>query len=257
VIFVSETGVLVIAHGSKNQQWVQRIDEAVANANVELPVTVGFLELVEGRSIADGVRELENKKVKRILAIPLFVSSASTHLEEIRYALGVIPQSRIETDLELVHPQAEIIWCSAMDGHPLMLKILTERIGNISMFPSEETLLLVGHGSDIPEFHEMWEQMLGNLAKVMRSRLGFKESSYGTLHPDNLAERAAQIAQNQKVIVVPVFLSPGYLTSEAIPSRLDGTSFIYNGETYLPHPLVSQWIKEQVEIHLAEPLLID
>jgi sirohydrochlorin cobaltochelatase len=154
--------------------------------------------------------------------------------------------------LELIHPKSEIIWCSAMDEHPFILSILAERIRSLSRDPSKEGLLLAGHGSDAPEFHELWEQTLGSLARFLGGQFGFRASLYGTLHPDNIAERAKAIGQNQRIIVVPIFLSQGYLTSEAIPSRLNGTFFVYTGETYLPHPLVSKWIEEQVETRLIQ-----
>ncbi len=82
-------GVLVIAHGSRSKQWVRLVDDAAKQVKTDHPLTVGFLELVKGRKIQDGIDALEAQGVNRIFAIPLFASSGSKHIEEIRFMLGL------------------------------------------------------------------------------------------------------------------------------------------------------------------------
>lgn len=243
---MEQTGILLIAHGSKNQQWVEYIEQTIAAVNIDLPMTIGFLERVEGRSIADGVRELEKRKIKRIIAIPLFISSGSTHLEEIKFALGVIPTSRIETDFRPIDSHAEIIWCSAMDDHPYIINILKERIQLLSKEPANEGLLLVAHGSDKEGFYHLWEDTLQNISRSLKNQFSFQEVRYATVHPNNIMEQAKTIGRNKKLLIVPVFLSEGYYTSRYIPSKLEGLEYLYSGETYLPHPLVSKWIENSI-----------
>jgi hypothetical protein len=144
-------GILVIAHGSRDERWVQLIDDAVATVQTHMPVTVGYLELVEGRSIADGVRHMEKQGVQLLHVLPFFVCSGSTHLDEIRYALGLQEQPTQETDLDPIHPQLQIIWESPMDDHPYMVDILEERINSLSVRPEEEAVLLVVLGQDVEE----------------------------------------------------------------------------------------------------------
>jgi sirohydrochlorin cobaltochelatase len=243
---VEQTGVLVIAHGSKNKKWVEYIDQAVASIHIHLPITVGFLEMVEGRSIEEGVRRLEKQCVKRIIVVPLFVSSGSTHLEEIQYALGVKATSRIKTDLQRIHSRAEIVWSAAMDDHPYIKDILRQRVQALSTEPSNEALLLVGHGSKVLGFQHIWEHSLQNLTQSLKRQFQFNKAQYATLLPDNVTERARLLSHSNKLIVLPVFLSEGYFTTKVIPTRLAGLTYEYSGETYLPHPLVSKWIEEQI-----------
>jgi sirohydrochlorin cobaltochelatase len=247
---VNQDGVLIIAHGSKSEDWVRSVDQIVSQAHIAFPHTIGYLELVEGRSIADGVRYLEKVGVKRINVVPLFVCSGSTHLEEIQYMLGLKPESAIDT--EFIHPQAEVIWCSAMDDHPNILRILSDRIQALSHSPSEETLLLVAHGSDEPVFDAVWEQVLRSLTSQLKSAFPFRHVTYGTLYPDTIRECAAQLSSEGDLLVIPVFLSEGYLTSKVVTSKLEGLEYKYSGEAYLPHPLISRWI-ESVISHLIDP----
>lgn len=54
-------GIVVVSHGSKEKEWVELVDTAVANAarDLDIPVVSAFLEIVEGRLIQDGIDEAE------------------------------------------------------------------------------------------------------------------------------------------------------------------------------------------------------
>ncbi|MBO8164774.1 MAG: cobalamin biosynthesis protein CbiX [Brevibacillus sp.] len=242
-----KTGVLIIGHGSSNPSWVQLVDEAVAQLDLPVPVVASFLELVEGRLIADGVRQLEHEGVERIIAVPLFVASGSTHIDEIGYMLGVHQGTELEEELERIETKAEIVYCSPMDDHPLIEEILLERARELSTDPSSEVVVLVGHGADEGPNHLRWEQLLRRLSVAIRKRGGFKGATYGTLHPDNLHQRARAVTRKNRVLVVPLFLSEGYFTKQVIPSRLEGLSYAYSGKTYLPHPHVTHWMEDVIK----------
>lgn len=237
-------GVLVIAHGSPNQEWNQSVEEAVEAVQLGLPISVGYLESVAGQSIVDGVRGLEAEGVERIRVIPLFVSSGSTHLEEIRYALGVVDHSRVKTDLQRIGPRAEIRWGPAMDAHPLVQRILEDRVRSLSESPCEESLLLVAHGSDKTGFREKWEKGLATLAERFRVSFGFGTVDYAMLRVGDTRCKAERMSQEKRLLVLPVFLSRGYFTDVILRRELEGIPCAYRGETYLPHPLVSRWIEE-------------
>ncbi|GGE25894.1 hypothetical protein GCM10011571_30040 [Marinithermofilum abyssi] len=239
-------GVLVLAHGSRNSAWVQEVDDAVGAVESNLPVEIGYLELVEGRSIADGIRRLEAKGVAHILAIPLFVSSGSTHLEEIRWALGLQETTRAESCLPPISVHARMEWGRAMDDHPLMLDILSERAERLSRHSEEETLLLVAHGSTQPGFRDEWEKGLSSLAMGLQQRFGFRQTDFAMVSADDVAEKAGNLAEKGELLVLPVFLSKGYFTKKVIPQLLEGIPCQYEGITYLPHPSVSRWLEEQI-----------
>lgn len=249
----AETGVLVIAHGSRSKRWVQVVEEAAAAVKTPYPLTVGYLELVEGRSIADGVRRLEREGVDRILAVPLFVSSGSTHLEEIQYALGVIGKSRVKTDLERIDPEVPIVWTSALDDHSLVESMLAERIAELSTRPEQETLLLVAHGSEKAGFRQVWEQGLAALTSRLNKRFSFPEADYAMLRLGDVRKKAEQLSSRRTCLVAPVFLSPGYFTEKVVPTELKGLPCRYRGETYLPHAHVSQWLEEKIKNFHLEP----
>jgi sirohydrochlorin cobaltochelatase len=154
-------GVLVIAHGSRNPQWNHLVELVVGNIRSSLPVRVCYLDFVEGKQIEDRVRDLERLGLKRIIVIPLFITMGSTHLNEIQFALGLIQAPAIDKDIQPIKTHAEIVWCPPIEDHDFAYQIISERIMNLSRNPSEEVLLLVGHGSEQPQFYEKWEDLKG------------------------------------------------------------------------------------------------
>lgn len=245
----------MIAHGSRNADWVKGIEEAVEKSRSkmsDIPMSIGFLELVPDKSIADGIDSLQRMGVTRILIIPLFITMGSTHLEEIRYALGLQEQSRIPTDLKPIRPTAELVWCSPLEAHPLVVNLLKERVQALSTQPDEELLFLVGHGSEGIGFKEKWEELFQQLGFHLRNQIGLKGFSYAAIKGNRVVRRAKALARKNRLIVIPIFLSEGYFTQSVIPSKLEGINCTYHGQTYLPHPLISDWICQTISDRIGK-----
>ncbi|MFC7677509.1 sirohydrochlorin chelatase [Paenibacillus sp. GCM10028914] len=248
-------GVLVISHGSREESWVMLVDEAVKELanHVDVPVVASYLELVEGRLIQDGIFALEDQGVTDMLVIPLFVSSGSTHVDEIAYALGVKAVPDKETDLEPFEVKACVHFGTPFDDDPDAAVMVWDKVRELSVKPSNEVVLLVGHGSRHELFRARWERGISSLAKRVAEVSGLSADA-ALLNPGNIREKAVEWEERgYEVIVAPLFLSEGYFTEKVIPERLEGISCRYSGRTLLPHPLLPQWMLRQVHT-LLEPL---
>ena len=84
-----EIGVLVIAHGSPSESWCSPVRNATDEVDLPCPVELGFLEFVPNETINLAVERLDDAGVTKIIAVPLFVSSHSSHIQEIEYVLGL------------------------------------------------------------------------------------------------------------------------------------------------------------------------
>lgn len=246
-------GVLIISHGSRDQNWVSIVEEAVNHLSLRegIPVAVSFLELVAGRLIQDGIEGLEHAGVTDIMVIPLFVSAGSTHVDEIEYALGAKPFPERETELEPFRVKAKIHFGYPVGDDPDIALMIWDKLRGLSENPERETVLLVGHGSRHEGFRQRWEQGISSLAARVRDISGVAAADYGLLNPDSVRSRV-QFWQEQghEVLVAPLFLSEGYFTKVVIPQRLEGLKYTYSGGTLLPHPLLPRWIERQVEVLL-------
>lgn len=248
-------GVLVISHGSREAAWVRLVDDAVSAAASSprlegIPVVSSFLEIVEGRLIQDGIDELERQGVTDMLVIPLFISSGSTHVDEIGQAFGEPWVSELEGDLGTFRVHAKVRYGRPIDDDPEIAELLAGNIAELSKEPGKEALLLIGHGSKEKVFHERWQAGLTLLGERLRALGGYARAESAMLLPDQAAAKLkAMQAEHpeEAVIVVPLFLSRGYFTNHVVPSRLAGLVYRYNGQAMLPHPAVQRWLVRQME----------
>ncbi|WP_440945046.1 sirohydrochlorin chelatase [Methanosarcina sp. T3] len=245
------TGILVVAHGSSEDEWNQPVRDAVEGIDCPYPVELGFLEFVEGEDIGTAVASLEEQGVEHIITVPIFVASASGHIEEIKYILGIsssiTEEDAIEEGLEVVSYNAEIEITSALDDHPLVAEILDDRIATVSQQADQEIVILVAHGTSDAEDLAVWKNNLASLGQQLKDDYQFLDVDYGfvALGEPNVRDVVeAQQAENPgvSIIVMPVMLSEGTFTSTKIPEVLDGLTYIYPEEgqrSLLPHDKIS------------------
>ncbi|WP_018753718.1 sirohydrochlorin chelatase [Paenibacillus sanguinis] len=246
-------GVLVISHGSADHYWVSLVDEAVEAARAylpaELPVYSSYLELVPGRLIQDGINSLEAQGVTDMIVIPFFVSSGSTHIDEIAYALGVKAAPEKETEMKRLRVSARVLFGDPVDDDPLVAELVWDKVKTLSVKPEREVLLLVGHGSRHTAFLQRWERGITSLAERTGQLSGLAAADVAFLSPDTLSEKVRYWTKerNMEVLVAPLFLSSGYFTKRTIPGRLEGhEGYRYAGESLLPHPLLARWMSQQI-----------
>jgi sirohydrochlorin ferrochelatase len=246
-------GILIVSHGSREDNWIKLVDEAVnaAATGALVPVVSSFLEIVDGRLIQDGIDELVRLGVNDIFVLPMFVSSGSTHVDEIGQAFGLPPLSDLIGDLGTFRVQdgVSVTYGRPIDDDAEIAELLLANIAELSADSKREALLLIGHGSKEPVFHERWRDGLAGLAERLRRLGGFERAESAMLLPDMAADRLKMLQvenPEREVIIVPLFLSPGYFTKHVIPTRLSGMTYRYNGLAMLPHPAIVRWLKRQM-----------
>ena len=244
-------GVLIIAHGSPSEEWNEPVREAVDKVALPYPVKLAFLEFVEGEGIQDKIDEFEEEGiVDSILPVPLFISTFSGHIEEIKYILGqremppegagdLIP---VVTDLEILP------LTSALDDHPLVADILSDRVKELSKFPPEEIVVITAHGAETEEDLIKWNENIESLAARIKWELGVKDVRYGYLFEGiepYLRGVVEEAMSEGDVIVVPLLISSGYFTKTKIPKILSGLmeGISYNEKPLVAHENIAKWIE--------------
>ncbi|RXZ82400.1 cobalamin biosynthesis protein CbiX [Paenibacillaceae bacterium] len=246
-----KAGVLVVSHGSREQKWVELVEQAVQAVQLpgDVPVVSSYLELVEGRLIQDGVDKLSGLGVTHLYVLPLFISSGSTHVDDIAQAFGAPPVTDREGELEpFAVGKLRVTIGQPIDDDPEIAALLLDNVRELSVDPQRESLLLVGHGSKEPVFHERWQAGLGKLAERVRALGGYAHAEAAMLLPDQATDVLRRMGQEhpaEAVIVLPLFLSSGYFTEKAVPGRLSGLAYRYNARAILPSPFVSEWMTRQ------------
>ena len=253
-------GVLVLAHGG-SPQWNARVEQAVKEAQLPYPTEISFgmgMMQPEVRNLQQAVDRLQSQGVKRILAVPLLVSSYSSVYRQYQYLLGQRQESSwAEHPVQPIRKEAGIQILKALDDSDLVAQILLERALKLSRDPSREAVVLVAHGPEENEENRLWLAAMESLGRKVREGGRFAALSVATLQDDapqaireeatkRLREQVSVLAERYKVLVVPLLLSQNGI-EEKVRERLTGLSYVYTGVALLPHPNITRWIRRQVE----------
>lgn len=268
-------GVLVIAHGSDEDLWCRQVRETVANVSLPYPVELGFLEFVPNESISNAVDRLDSREVTEIIAVPLFISSYSSHIQEIEYVLRLRESLQSYEDLARVNTTANITMTRALDDHPLVAYILADQIAEISRDPSNETVVILSHGTGDEDDISSQVCCQSWLAEEVKTYLRYwaspsiklRDVKYAfihgnrTLYPDLTAESVMQNASktvdvseagNGSLIVLPLMVSGGSITDDQIPKMLEDYDCLYERKTLASHPNLARWIENRVRCENGE-----
>src|SRR3989442_9151194 len=90
-----ESGVLILAHGHK-EDWNRQVEELTAR--LPFPTAVAF-GMAHKNAIAGGISSLEERGVRNIVVIPLYVSSYSPIIRASAYLLGLRRQAPPELEM--------------------------------------------------------------------------------------------------------------------------------------------------------------
>lgn len=251
------TGVLVIAHGG-SARWNGLVRDTVKQADLHAPVEVAFgmgMHPQEVHAFQEGVEQLEQQGVSRVVVIPLLVSSFSEVFRQYEYLFGIQPQSQWPEAGAPVTLKIPVVMGRALDDHPAVAEILLERARELSRDPANETVIVVAHGPNEDADNQRWLQRIQRLAQQVQHTGGFRDVQGFTIRddaPDSVRadaeaalRKAVETASGQgRVLVVPLLIAQGGI-EQKIPTILKGLSYAYNGHTLLPHDKVAQWIAQQ------------
>ncbi|MBI4354140.1 MAG: hypothetical protein HY595_02775 [Candidatus Omnitrophica bacterium] len=252
----SVVGVLVVAHGGDNR-WNGLVRKAITQARLDVPVQVAFgmgMHDEETRAFQDAVNRLQRKGIHRLVVIPLLVSSHSEVFRQYEYLFHVRGEAEWK-DVEPLRLKVPVVMGKALDDDPLITGIVLERARNLSRNPSEETVVLVGHGPVSDEDAVRWLEAMGRIGEAVKTEGVFKAVLTALMRDDapppikeeagrQLREAVRTAGGQSRVLVVPLLIASGGVEHK-IPKLLSGLSYAYDGEALLPHLKLSEWLARQ------------
>lgn len=259
----AQTGVLVLAHGG-SEHWNRVVEQTVEQADLAYPTRVAFGMGMTAQEVAElqrAVDDLQQQGVERIIAVPLFVSSTSEVIEQLRYLLGLQTHGPWEAAARPVTLHVPVVLTDALDDDPVVAEILLERARAMSRAPEEETVVLVAHGPTSPEDNARWLEVMARVAGRMQREGGFHAVIPVTMQDDapppvreaaiqKMREVVEQASRERRTLVVPLLIASGGIETK-IPECLQGLQYVYGGAALLPHPKLAAWIARQVRTALG------
>lgn len=260
-------GILLLAHGG-GTEWnnsIEDVRKAVAAKKIPIEIAFGMADPLEMQAAVD---RLAAVPVKKIIVVPLFISSHSEVIDQTMYVLGMratpseefmnAPHAHMmHVTIKRVQTKIPIVLTQALDDHPIVAQILVDRAKSLSRNPSNEFVLLIGHGPLRDVDNEVWINTMDHLGTIVQKQGGFKGAFSATLRddsPDDVKQKADKImrdlvlrlSKKGRVLVVPYLISSGGIERH-VQDALNGTFYQWNGKTLLPDPRISQWVLETAE----------
>lgn len=152
----------------------------------------------------------------------------------------------------------------ALDHHPLVAAILTDRAKAISTMPDREAVVLVAHGPVPDADNDRWLDDLKQLADQMKPTTSFASIDWLTVRDDaprpirdaaaaelrELVERRSK--EGRRVLVVPVLMSYGGI-EQGIRKRLEGLDYVMATQALMPDDRLGEWVRAMAAEAIATP----
>jgi sirohydrochlorin ferrochelatase len=277
-------GVLVMAHGA-GPAWNGEVEEMLASLREDHPLEIAF-GMAEAASLQNAVTRLEERGVRRIAVVRLFISGESWY-ERTEQILGLAPgaEPRSEDhathgghdahgghaghgggmghDMALWRIESRSSFAISKQGlaeAPEMGAVLVERVRGLSQEPARESVLVLAHGPETDEENERWLSLIDARADAVRRAGSFRRVQTETLREDWPEKRAASEARirafveqalqdNGRVIVIPYRVA-GFGPYADV---LKGFDYVADQKGLLPSADVERWVRRQVKELRAGP----
>jgi hypothetical protein len=254
---VGDVGILALAHGyndAGNEQWMEKF----VSVSQEYPTGYGLgMAMMSADHIQQAIDGLEAAGAKRILVLRTETGDTNSLNYQWQYIFGRRDESSY-LSVPRVTSNAEIIWGPSPTASPIMGKIMLDHALQLSTDPSNEMVIIMGHGPMTPKENEMDLAIMAKHAKSIQEGGGFKEvrrwNVQDDLPPDQRAANVDKVrgwikdARDQGMDVIVV---TNVLTQSGVMSRLEndvsGTGAKFSDRGLMQNPLFSDWIKTAVE----------
>ncbi len=290
-------GILILAHGNSNHdhgdpasnphrhrpphsdlnndmlnlttsfnEWDNTILEMVGEASPQIPypLEVAF-GMWDQKSFQEGVNILASESICELVIVPLFVSDHSEVIRAQKYQFHISEENPLPFDpgrVKIPSTIQNVVFKTALNDHPYLSEIISNRAQAISQKPEQENLILVAHGPNGDEDDALWIQDLSTHASKIKG--SFHKIDVLTLRddaPDEIRNRKTKELQdlvkkaledNRKALIVPVLLAPGGI-EKGLKERLQGLEYTISHKMLAPDSLLIDWIvQESLSIGLAQ-----
>lgn len=250
-------GVVLMPHGS-SYNWNETMRKNLKPLLDRHMIEYAF-SMADPKVMERAVKKLEDRGARAIIVVRIF-SLAASFKEKTEYILGLNPQYRRGGRTMRISSPAVFTTIGGVERDPLMAQVMLERAVALSKNPGEETIILLGHGTDSEERNQHWLDNLAALSDEMKKNGGkqFRNILYDTWREDWADKREEAVDRIRKMIVEA---SKDGGTAIVVPERtagqghgekfFKGLSYRY-GTGFSPHPNFMKWVEQQIEQGKAE-----
>ena len=269
-----KNALLILAHGSPSQRWnrpvlnienqVKELLKAKKIVGFE-EVRVALMEFTEP-SIATVVKDLENKGITKIFALPLFIAPSGHSVYDIPTLLGLYYDKEMgdllkEEKAEIVNTNIQITVGPTLNYDNVMKDILLDKVKALSKNPKEEALVILAHGDE--NFMPIWENLSNETGNYILGKTGIEyfDKAFVEVGQSFAVDGVSPILKasenKKKVIVVGMYLSMGVknmaensgiiMMGRTVESKkmFEGKNIVFANDGLLPDKRIAEWITDR------------
>lgn len=253
----SEIGVVIMPHGS-SQPYNDAVEKIIAPLTRRYQIELAY-GMGDAAIIQDAVSRLEQRGVKKIVFGRMY-GLIETMKPKTDYILGLSDEYLDELKEGRIPPRqirsaAIFSTFGGYEEKANVAQVLHERIMEISQNPSEETVILLAHGTGSDKSNERWVSVMNaNIQKLRQDPhcAKLKAIKAMTVREDwpKLREKAVKevrefIEESSKTGKVLVISNRLYGSGQ-YAKMLDGLDFEMNGEGFLS-PIITDWLDQSIQ----------
>ena len=258
-----EIGVIFVPHGSE-YNWNEMMRKGLEPLRDEY-VTEDAFSMMDPYVVERAVRKLEERGMKAAVVLRIF-SLESSFKEQAEYTLGLRREPPTGGHMgtpDRIESHLLFNTLGGVEAHPRFAQALLERAQEISTDPTNETVILLAHGTGDDTDNDRWMQNLASIGEYIRenSPNAYRDIKWHTWREDWPDKRAKTIPEIRAMIeeanenggtalVIPVRTNQQGPARELVPDL----EFRY-GYGFSPHPQFAEWAREQIEAGMQ--VLID
>ncbi|MCD6565961.1 MAG: CbiX/SirB N-terminal domain-containing protein [Bacteroidales bacterium] len=267
-------GLLIIAHGSPSEQWNQpvlnienQVKELLKTKNISDfdEVRVALMEFTDP-SIATVLKDMENKGITKVYALPLFIAPSGHSLYDIPTILGLYYNQEMVDDIKeegikIVDTRIKITVGPTLDYKNVMKDILLDKVNNLSDNSVEEALIILAHGDK--NFKPIWEELINETGNYILGKTGIEYFDKAFVEVgqsfaiDGVSPIIKASENKKKVIVVGMYLSMGVknmaensgfiMMGRTVKSKkmFEGKNIVFLEHGLLPDKRIAEWIVDR------------
>lgn len=269
-----KNALLILAHGSPSQRWnrpvlnienqVKELLKAKKIVGFE-EVRVALMEFTEP-SIATVVKDLENKGITKIFALPLFIAPSGHSVYDIPTLLGLYYDKEMddllkEEKVEIVNTNIQITVGATLNYDNVIKDILLDKVKALSKNPKEEALVILAHGDE--NFMPIWENLSNETGNYILGKTGIEyfDKAFVEVGQSFAVDGVSPILKasenKKKVIVVGMYLSMGVknmaensgiiMMGRTVESKkmFEGKNIVFANDGLLPDKRIAEWITDR------------
>jgi len=252
-------GVLILSHGV-GENSDRLMVEALGPVSSRWPTAVGFgMAMMQSGYLQSAVDDLMERGAETIVLVPNGTTTPyNTLTRQWKYIFDIDNEESTYLDVPKVQADARFVMTAHFEDSPLITEILYDHVKEVSKDPSNEVVIIVGHGPEDMEDNEPDLEILSvHVDRIVAKNefvdvkiINLQDDAIPPIRESNVRKLRKWIkkadGQGKDVIVVAI-AAASHGVQAHIRNDLRGLNYTFADKGMSEHPNYVQWLASAVE----------